>query len=162
MITIRQYLGNDHDYCDELFVRAEEAVANEIWEDARTALQAFHDALEKHFTREEKVLFKAFEAAGSGQDGPVDIMRLEHWRMRDMIIDLDHAVFQRDKTGYLNISETLLVLMQQHNGKEEGILYPLCDRVLQSSCNHLISEMRDLDSEPPCGPDWLEDQATGS
>ncbi len=149
MATIHEYLGNDHDHCDKMFVNSENSVSQEAWADAYVAWRTFHNALEKHFTREEKVLFVAIKAAGDGCDGPVNVMRLEHRHIRDMVIDLDHAISRRDRIGYLNMSDTLLVLMQQHNAKEENILYPLCDRVLQSSCDDLIIEMQSLATELP-------------
>jgi iron-sulfur cluster repair protein YtfE (RIC family) len=38
---------------------------------------------------------------------------------------LDNALSAQDKDEYLGLSETLMVMMQQHNMKEEMMLYPM-------------------------------------
>ena len=38
------------------------------------------------------------------------------------------------EAAYLGVAETLLIMMQQHNMKEENVLYPMCDQ-------HLAAEM---------------------
>ncbi|TRZ68118.1 MAG: hemerythrin domain-containing protein, partial [Rhodocyclaceae bacterium] len=35
------------------------------------------------------------------------------------------------------VAETLLILMQQHNMKEENILYPMCDQALAAQVEQL-------------------------
>ena len=46
---------------------------------------------------------------------------------------------------YLGQAETLLIMMQQHNMKEENILYPMCDQHLTEELpavlQHLESEL---------------------
>ena len=37
-----------------------------------------------------------------------------------------------DREAYAGIAETLLMLMQQHNMKEEHILYPMLDQALDA------------------------------
>jgi hypothetical protein len=44
--------------------------------------------------------------------------------MRQLLADLGEAVEARDKSAFLGILETLYFLVQQHNGKGEGIIYP--------------------------------------
>ncbi len=57
-------------------------------------------------------------------------MRLEHAQMRPLLAQLEAACAARDGDGYAGAAETLLILMQQHNMKEENILYPMCDQAL--------------------------------
>ena len=52
-------------------------------------------------------------------------------------------IAQRDADGFLGNSETLNTLMQQHNMKEESILYPMTDRVLDGRQEALIGAMRE-------------------
>ena len=52
-------------------------------------------------------------------EGPTQVMRMEHQQMRALVQDLDNALTAKDKDNYLGLSETLMVMMQQHNMKEE-------------------------------------------
>jgi len=52
-------------------------------------------------------------------------MRMEHQQMRALVQDLDNALAAKEKDEYLGLSETLMVMMQQHNMKEEMMLYPM-------------------------------------
>lgn len=52
-------------------------------------------------------------------------MRGEHQQMRTLVADLLVALSAEDKDAYISVSETLMVLMQQHNMKEEMMLYPM-------------------------------------
>jgi hypothetical protein len=44
-------------------------------------------------------------------------------------------------TSYLGLSATLNMLTQQHNLKEESMLYPMSDRVLADTRDALIRDM---------------------
>ena len=95
-----------------------------------------------HFEAEEGVLFPAFEAATGMGHGPTEMMRHEHEQMRTLLAQLESACDAHDGDGYSGIAETLLMLMQQHNMKEENILYPMCDRVLVGSDLPIDAELR--------------------
>jgi iron-sulfur cluster repair protein YtfE (RIC family) len=56
------------------------------------------------------------------------MMRLEHEQMRALFPGLDAAIGQQDPERFLGLSDSLMVLIQQHNMKEEQILYPMCDQ----------------------------------
>lgn len=130
MTTISQLYQPHHRTCDEAFAEAEAAAADGKWDLARQLTTRFKRLLEVHFASEEGTLFPAFEAATGMQGGPTMVMRLEHEQMRGMLGALDTAAQQQAKDTYLGAAETLLVLMQQHNLKEENVLYPMCDRAL--------------------------------
>ena len=56
------------------------------------------------------------------------------------------ALLHKDMEQFLGDTETLMVLMQQHNAKEEQILYPLSDQVLMGQREDVIERMRPLES----------------
>ncbi len=141
METIVQTFSYDHSRCDQLFAKAEECVAKKDWESATTEFASFIAAMERHFRMEEDVLFPSIEER-MGQIGPVRVMRMEHQQMRDLFVEMQDSVTQQDGDEYLGLSETLLMLMQQHNGKEEHMLYPLGDRVLQHDASSIIDQMQ--------------------
>ena len=124
---LRELLTDDHRHCDDLFAEAE-AVAGQG--DGAKALAAFEDfraALLLHFTAEEEVLFPAFEAQTGMTMGPTRMMRIEHEQMRHLLGLAVNALQRADFDDYFGQVETLLIMMQQHNMKEENVLYPMCD-----------------------------------
>ena len=116
-----------HKACDEVFAGLEEAVAKKDWADADARFARFSHALLAHFGVEEDSLFPAFERRTGMAGGPTRIMRLEHMQMRALVEELAAALRVRDDDEFLGVAQTRLVLMQQHNLKEENILYPMCD-----------------------------------
>jgi hemerythrin-like domain-containing protein len=127
MTSIAELMSHDHRECDEVFARIESAASDGDWEEAARALQAFHDALEAHLSAEENTLFPSFEAATGMTEGPTRMMRMEHVEMRRGVESMRLAIERQDYDDLSGEAETLLILMQQHNMKEENILYPMCD-----------------------------------
>jgi hemerythrin-like domain-containing protein len=143
MHTISEYLGGDHQRCDELFAVAEQAAAARDAK-AADAHARFVDAIEHHLRMEEDVLFPAFEeATGSGM-GPTAVMRHEHEQMRQLFEQMDETLANKRYDDYLGAAETLLILMQQHNAKEEQMLYPMTDRMLAGRLEELLRQMQEL------------------
>ncbi len=139
--TISTFMAAHHKECDEQFAQAEEAIANGNWAEGLTLWQAFTQELEKHFTREESILFPEFESATGMTGGPTQMMRIEHEQMRALINEADKAVESKDQDQFLALTETLMVTMQQHNMKEEQILYPMTDQSLPDAVA-IIDRMR--------------------
>jgi hemerythrin-like domain-containing protein len=67
---------------------------------------------------------------------------MEHEQMRGLIQDMAGAFAAGDRNACLGLSETLNMLMQQHNLKEENMLYPMSDQVLSNSRDDLIRSMQ--------------------
>lgn len=141
MATILEFLGSDHHSCDELFASAEESVGQKNWGGARASFDRFHASMLHHLTMEENVLFPAFEARTGSTMGPTQVMRMEHEKMRELMQGMAHAMVKTDYEGYLGLSETLNMLMQQHNMKEENVFYAMSDQVLASERDNLIRAM---------------------
>jgi len=130
MATISSFFTEDHRSCDESLATVETLVQAGNWTEAATAWSRCAAALRCHFAREEELLFPAFERATGNTAGPTAIMRMEHEQMRMMLPQLGDAVTAQDERRVLGLSESLMVLIQQHNMKEEQILYPMCDQVV--------------------------------
>jgi len=133
MSSISADLTRDHRHCDELFARAEERVARGDWAQAARDFSEFTNAMEQHFHFEEDSLFPAFEQASGSRAGPTQMMRMEHEQMRTLFRDMETGLQAQEANRCLGLSETLLILMQQHNMKEEHILYRLAEQVLGSA-----------------------------
>lgn len=141
MSTILEFLGSDHRACDDLFASAEAAAAQKNWDSARSLFGQFQAAMEHHLAMEEDVLFPAFESRTGMSSGPTQVMRMEHVQMRDLMQEMAKAVAAGNQDSYLGLSETLNMLMQQHNLKEENMLYPMSDRVLGADSASVIRDM---------------------
>jgi hemerythrin-like domain-containing protein len=137
MTTIRSFMTDDHRHCDDLFAEAEQAMAKNNLEAARAAFGHFRSSVLAHFDCEEKTLFPTFEAKTGMSMGPTQVMRLEHIQMRALLDDAAAALAAGNADDYLGQADTLLIMMQQHNMKEENILYPMCDQ-------HLAAELPDV------------------
>lgn len=119
-----------HQHCDDLFIAAENAVRAGDWTRARSDFDAFLSAMEVHFGAEEELLFPAFEAETGMRIGPTQVMRHEHAQMRKLFKQMEAALAAADAQAYAGAADTLLIMMQQHNMKEENILYPMCNQQL--------------------------------
>ncbi|MBZ0152981.1 MAG: hemerythrin domain-containing protein [Planctomycetes bacterium] len=128
--AIVSFLTADHRHCDEQLATFEALVQQRNWPAAAAAWRSFELATRCHFDREEQVLFPAFERATGHAGGPTMVMRMEHEQMRALLGPLATAVAAHDEHRCLDLSESLMLLIQQHNMKEEQVLYPMCDQVL--------------------------------
>lgn len=128
MTTLHELLSAHHTTCDDLFADAEAAASDGDWASCRRQVERFAQALTKHFSAEEEILFPSYEAATGMSAGPTAVMRSEHAQMRTLVDALQNAAGSEDADAYFGASETLLIFMEQHNRKEEGILYPMCDQ----------------------------------
>jgi hemerythrin-like domain-containing protein len=141
-MIIAELLQDHHSHCDAAFVEAEDAVRQGRWVAGRALLEAFGRELENHFAAEEELLFPAFEGATGTREGPTQVMRYEHRQVRDLLAQMTAAAAAEDGDEFAGAAETLLVLMQQHNAKEEHILYPMCDSALSASADTLAQDLR--------------------
>ena len=143
MTSIVEYMTRQHRFCDDSFAAAEAAVSENNWREAENQWDVFSRDLEVHLTNEEQTLFPAFEQMSGNADGPTSVMRMEHLQMRAMVETMTKALQAKDIENYLGLSETLMILMQQHNMKEEQILYPMTQQMLPDTAA-VISSMNDL------------------
>ncbi len=139
MSTIAELMTHDHRECDHLFASAETHAAKGEWEAATQAMSRFSSALEAHFDAEEQQLFPRFEAVTGMTGGPTQVMRGEHADMREVLAAMRDALVRRDAGDFAGEADTLMVMMQQHNMKEENILYPMCDARLADEGSELAA-----------------------
>ncbi len=137
MPSLRNFLTEDHRHCDDLLALSETALASGDIGRAQEAFDAFVAAMNLHFEAEETRLFPAFENRTGMSSGPTQVMRHEHQQMRGLMAAAVDALKAGEIDEYQGQVETLLIMMQQHNMKEENILYPMCDQ-------HLSGEVPDL------------------
>ncbi len=133
----------DHRVCDDLWTAVEGAVDEGNAPAARDAFQAFDQATRRHFDLEEQILFPALEEAAGMPLGPTRMMKVEHEQMRGLLSQMAIASVS-DPEGLVSLGDTLLMVTQQHNAKEEGILYPMAARQLQADWAAVATRLRQL------------------
>ncbi len=141
MKSIAEFMTADHKACDNEFAVAETAALTDDWDDAEAAFKAFRDDMARHFRMEEDVLFPTLTSSG-GPAGPVHVMLMEHAQIKELLKQMGAAVERKDAQEYSGLSETLLMVMQQHNNKEEQILYPIIDQILANQMEALFDRMQ--------------------
>ena len=141
MTTSNSFMTDDHRQCDDLLAEAEMAQGKGDLAAARSAFAQFRAAMLEHFDVEEKILFPRFEAKTGMTQGPTAVMRGEHEQMRDLLDAALAALAEPDGGDYSGLVETLIILMQQHNMKEENILYPMCDQHLADESAALVDQL---------------------
>lgn len=144
MNTISSFLTADHRACDEEFANLENAVASGNWEESQVQLNKFITDLLHHFDMEEKVMFPIFEDVTGMTQGPTMVMKMEHDQMRQLLNALQEDLKEKNKDHFFGVSESLMMLMQQHNMKEEQMLYSMADMRLGSFVEKVIEDMKAL------------------
>ena len=143
MSSIKEYLTNDHRACDAVFAQMEEKANNSLV-DAKELTEAFVADMERHFQREERVMFPEFETKTGMLNGPTEMMRQEHSQMRNLMQQLLVAIDNNDKDKFFGLSETLMILLQQHNMKEEQMLYTMAQQHLSADAGRIVEMMDSL------------------
>jgi hemerythrin-like domain-containing protein len=66
---------------------------------------------------------------------------MEHGQMQALLDDAVDALEQANPDDFLGLADTLLIMMQQHNMKEENVLYPMCDQHLAGETPELLARL---------------------
>lgn len=140
-MSLTEPLHHHHKHCDDLFAAAEAAIGTKDWKQGGVLMVEFAANLETHFRTEEEILFPAFEGATGMTGGPTQMMRFEHAQMRELVAQMTSALESGDADTFGGAAETLLILMQQHNMKEENMLYPMCDQHLSAETPELLAHI---------------------
>jgi len=93
---------------------------------------------------EERVMFAEFETKTGMTQGPTAMMRHEHSQMRNLITQMSEALQADDKDKFFGLSETLMILMQQHNMKEEQMLYTMAQQHLSADSPRIVDMMESM------------------
>ncbi|MEA1954865.1 MAG: hemerythrin domain-containing protein [Campylobacterota bacterium] len=143
MTTIKEYLTLDHRKCDELFASMEDTASKSLV-DAKEMVGEFVAQTERHFQLEERVMFPKFEQKTGMTQGPTQMMRHEHSQMRGLMKQLLETIETNDKDKFFGTTETLMILLQQHNMKEEQMLYTMAQQHLSTDSDRIVEMMDSL------------------
>jgi len=141
-MNISQYLTEEHRKCDSVYADVEKMVNEGEWENAEKLFKEFKEKTLLHFQKEEDILFPEFEQKTGIVMGPTQVMRMEHNQARELMERMEEALKNKNKEEFLSLGESLMILIQQHNMKEEQILYPMSDQHLDSE--EMVVKMSEL------------------
>jgi len=142
--TLSEFFMQDHRDCDEYWVEVENAIESGDPAAIKAGWEAFDRRQRRHFDIEEQLMFPAFEQATGMTSGPTAVMRMEHEQMRGLLEQMAAAATAGDYQGVLDLGDTLLMLVQQHNQKEEGMLYPMAENALASDWGSLREKVENF------------------
>jgi hemerythrin-like domain-containing protein len=140
--SIATFMTDDHQRCDQLLAACEQAASGGDWNRLLEQATELSKALIGHFDMEEQVLFPELIAVSPWATGPTGMMTMEHGQMRALVTELNEAVVEQDADACLGILETLHLVIQQHNSKEEGILYPMAEESLGDQTRDILNRLQ--------------------
>jgi hemerythrin-like domain-containing protein len=136
------YFTQDHRDCDAGWAVLEQLLDNQDIDAARIEWDKFEQAMRRHLAMEEDILFPAFDAkSGMAGGGPTAVMRMEHQQMRGMLDQIGASMAGGDCEEAMDLGDTLLMLIQQHNVKEEGMLYPMAENLLATEWAEMAGQL---------------------
>jgi len=117
MKTLLEHMQVHHGRCDQLYADGENFLLDEQLEEGLESIKSFLNEMERHFQMEETVLFPTFEEISGIRQGPNQVMQMENQQMRNLLVRMSEAVSIGDREEILEVGETMMILMQQHNVK---------------------------------------------
>lgn len=129
-MTISAFFENDHREIDAIFA------AIPFDQPGRGVFQfeEFDRRLERHIEWEEGILFPAVASKEAFLEmGPIRVMKLEHVEIRARKSASLASLRAGDGAAARGHAEAMLAVLKDHNTKEEHVLYPACDQLLDES-----------------------------
>ena len=130
--SVTRYLSWDHDRLDGLLDEATRRVEAGDLAEARSIFTAFDGGLRRHIRLEEELLFPLFEARTGMRHGPTAVMRTEHRAIETELARMAHGLEAGDSSDYATGLANLYCVLGPHNVKEEQVLYPTTDDMLDA------------------------------
>jgi len=147
MATIKEMMTQDHRDCDDTFAAMEQTANSEGLAAAQASYAKMAEDMEHHFQMEERVLFPQFEEKTGMTQGPTQMMRMEHTQMRSLIQEIGEALAEENKDRFFGLTETMMIMLQQHNMKEEQMLYTMIQQHMAAENDQLIMMMESMITE---------------
>lgn len=141
---ILDFMRDDHRACDHLYSDAEAALLAKETEKGGALFEQFSQATLRHFDMEEKELFITFEKRTGMMGGPTQMMRYEHQQLRSLLESMRLALNEDRISDFFGIGESMMIMLQQHNMKEEQMLYPMIDRALGGDAQLMVQTLRGM------------------
>lgn len=92
-----------------------------------------------HHAKEEDILFKEMckkEIQKNMHCNPIDMMLHEHEQGRKFVKEMEEGIRAGNREKIINGAKEYSQLLQEHIFKEDNILYPMADEVLDNNIKH--------------------------
>lgn len=142
MVSIKEFMTNDHRDCDELYILSEEQIAKDF-NSAKESFLKFYEATNNHFSMEEMVLFPMISPHMQDAN-TLRSLEMEHESVRELLSKALKALEKKDINQFLSIGETMMMLLSQHNIKEEQSIYTLANIALADEADYVINRLRSI------------------
>ncbi|MBP9854167.1 MAG: hemerythrin domain-containing protein [Candidatus Omnitrophica bacterium] len=138
------YFSHDHDALDQFFVEFQHWKYKD-YSIAKEHFKQFKFGLQRHIVWEEEILFPIFEKkTGLINEGPTVVMRMEHQQIKNLL-GLLHKKVQQQNPDSDEEEQSLIRVLENHNDKEEGLLYPAIDQMMSLEERALVyKKMEDI------------------
>jgi len=140
--SIVQIMESHHKHCDSTYVQAENVLIEGKNDLGIELMRSFIWNMELHFAREETILFPAFEEKAGMTSGPTQVMRMDHEQIRGVLKEVSDCLNEGNLQRIFDLSEAMLILIAQHNSKEENILYPATDQYLDREAEDIARKLQ--------------------
>jgi regulator of cell morphogenesis and NO signaling len=130
--SISSEFTRDHCRLDIHFEDARRLATADKLGGAVAAFRRFAYELARHVGIEEKQLFPLFDAR-AGMPGPTTMMRHEHRELERLVALAAASLEREDAATFATEAAALAALLGTHNLKEERVLYPRADAVVEES-----------------------------
>jgi len=141
---ILEFMRDDHRACDHFYTVAENALADKKIDEAKELFHQFYLATNHHFDMEEKQLFTTFERRTGMMGGPTQMMRYEHQQLRALLESMLRSLNEGKFDDFFGQGESMMIMLQQHNMKEEQMLYPMIDQTLGVDGELMVQTLREM------------------
>ncbi len=122
-------MQNDHDKLDSLFNEYQNLCSIH---EALPIFKEFRKNLERHIGWEEEILFPTLEKKlRIANGGPIMVMNMEHLQIKNFLDEIEKKLLKHQIADETN--GNLVMVLGQHNFKEENILYPAIDDSLSAN-----------------------------
>lgn len=129
--TITAFYEQDHNELDS-FLKEYRRLKKINFDDGKIYFKKFKFGLQRHIYWEEEILFPIFEEkTGMKNEGPTAVMRSEHRKIGEALERLHQKIRERNTNSDFE-EEQLKSLLEEHNLKEEQILYPMLDKIIST------------------------------
>jgi len=144
MATIKEFMTKDHRECDDTFATMEQKANSEGLAAAKELYTEMVQEIEHHFQMEERVIFPALEEKTGMTEGPTQMMRMEHAQMRSLIKEIGEAIEDNNKDRFFGLTETMMIMIQQHNMKEEQMLYTMIQQHMMAENDQVLEMLQSM------------------
>jgi regulator of cell morphogenesis and NO signaling len=124
-----EYLSADHHRIDALIADICALIEDGELERADYSCGDLDTALRRHIRIEEEILFPLFESQVR-LSGPTAVMRMEHRKIEGWLDELEDSLAALSRPQASTAMAELVQVLEEHDRKEEAIVYPRIDEVL--------------------------------